>query len=151
MQHQTILTLSLAELPIGCGRFRHRATGFDNGGNGFQGCCDCCWTRLYLRREPTWLVRAIETHYVWSPTNCCRSLINHQKEIRVLVDLDAEKGIEPRIGKDGTPRENKVRVRITQAKPIVMEILKEYLVGKTSFSEHVLECISESSDLFQIA
>ena len=69
-------------------------------------------------------------------------MINHPKELRILVDLDAEKGVEPRLDKKGRPKENKVRIRIVPAKRINLEELKAYLTGTTTFSEHVLECIT---------
>ena len=64
-------------------------------------------------------------------------MINHQKELRLLIDLDAEKGVEPRPG-----RSNTVRVKVTQATKINLEVLHKYLQGEYKFDSDVLQCIS---------
>ena len=77
-----------------------------------------------------------------------RSPINYSKEIRLLIDLDAEKGQTPRINKKtGQPHSNTVRVRITKAKEINLELLRAYVEKGTDFSLHILECISLSDPL----
>ena len=77
-----------------------------------------------------------------------RSLNDDPKELRITVDLDAERGVTPRSDKHGKPHENKVRVRITKSKRIDLDVLKAYLAGTKRFTDHVLECISKVSSFF---
>jgi predicted HicB family RNase H-like nuclease len=57
----------------------------------------------------------------------------------MLVDMDADKGREPR--KDDS---NKFRVQLRVSKKIPMYALAAYLDKKTGFNTEVLEAISKS-------
>ena len=61
----------------------------------------------------------------------------------MLVDLDAEKGITPRMGKDGKMKEDKHRVRITYSTSVRLEALRAYLDRQADFGREVLQGISE--------
>ena len=64
---------------------------------------------------------------------------NIDPEIRMVIDLDAEKGVEPRKG-----RENKVRVKVTKVKAINLEALRAYAMGEegAKFSTDIIEGIN---------
>lgn len=61
-------------------------------------------------------------------------------EFRFEIDLDRERGLEPR---ENRPP-NVHRVTIRKAKPINLEAVSGYLDGTTSFDNSVLEAISLS-------
>lgn len=65
-------------------------------------------------------------------------------ELRVVVDMDRERGRAPRVDKEtGQVIENKVRVVIKVIKPIRMAVVKAYLDKVTGFDTTVLEAISK--------
>ena len=61
-----------------------------------------------------------------------------------MVDLDAEKGQAPRVGRDGKAIENKHRVAIKFAKKVQLATTRAYLEGKMDFDNGVLEGISKA-------
>jgi hypothetical protein len=64
-------------------------------------------------------------------------------ELRIIIDLDAERGIAPKVRRDGTVRENKHRVQIKQTKEINMAVIKAYLERTIQFDNSVLEAVSK--------
>ena len=60
-------------------------------------------------------------------------------EIRLMVDLDQERGIPPREGR----APNVHRVTIRKAKVVNLGVLDAYLGGKMDFDNSVLEAISK--------
>lgn len=64
-------------------------------------------------------------------------------ELRLLVDLDAEKGKKPRIDQiTGQPRDNKTRISVKHVGEINMAVIKGYLEKKMSFDNTVLQAIN---------
>ena len=76
------------------------------------------------------------------PLNSSRSMINLGNEIRLVVDLDSERGITPKEGR--TPNIHHVVIR--NSKPLDLSVIDHYLGGKMSFDNTVLEAISKLND-----
>lgn len=66
-------------------------------------------------------------------------------ELRLLVDLDAESGKQPRVDKKtGQPKPDNHRVVIRLTKQVDFAMLRAYLARKADFGNGVLEAISKS-------
>ncbi len=69
---------------------------------------------------------------------------NANGELRIIVDLDREKGKAPRIDRaTGQPRQNSTRVRIKKVGEIRMAVIQAYLDRTMPFDTTVLEAISK--------
>ena len=69
--------------------------------------------------------------------------------ITLIIDLDQERGIVPRVGR--TPNQHRVMIRKTSV--VNLYAITAYLAGESSFDTPVLEAISEmnaSISLFNV-
>lgn len=72
--------------------------------------------------------------------------MNNLGEIKLVVDLDAERGLTPREGR--TPNVHHVVIR--NSKPVNLSVIDHYLGGQMSFDNSVLEAISKIGSFFLI-
>lgn len=63
------------------------------------------------------------------------------KDIKLLIDLDKERGIPPR--ENRTPNQHRITIRKTNS--VNLAAVTGYLDGSTSFNNTVLEAISKMS------
>lgn len=62
------------------------------------------------------------------------------QEMKIVIDLDAERNIQPREGR--TPNVHTIIIR--KAKPLNLSVIDGYLSGSMSFDNSVLEAISRT-------
>ncbi|KAL9128364.1 MAG: hypothetical protein Q9217_002943 [Psora testacea] len=92
--------------------------------------------------ESSAVQNAVGQSFIFDGNKLGWSLKKFDHEIKLHVDLDAEKGVPPRKGNDGKPRDNNHRVRINLAKRVRLESLRAYLEGRLAFEVSVLESIN---------
>lgn len=66
-------------------------------------------------------------------------MLDFKTDITLVVDLDKERGIQPKEGR--TPNQHRVVIRKTNA--VNLHALTAYLQGQTTFDNTILEAISE--------
>jgi eukaryotic translation initiation factor 2C len=75
----------------------------------------------------------------------CDSMPPGRGEMRLTIDMDAERGRAPRVdGRTGQVRQNTITVRMKQVGEINMAVIEAYLTKKIPFDNAVLEAISGS-------
>ena len=75
--------------------------------------------------------------FIFDGNRLAWSMKDVEREMRIVVDLDAEQGRQPRPGK-----ENKHRIMIRRTHKIRFDVMDQYLQGKTSFDTSILEAIN---------